>query len=468
MSTTSNPNFAEATGNAQFFDYSHAATNSLTAAELSALVEGGVASAIANANATFITDPAFTSLFTETSGTGQSGTSYYVESQSQTQVIATFDVSENQTFSFDFNAEINLSVKEIETSTEANEANSKISFIVLDTSNINQPQVIDYFGIVGELISGQGIADVDFGSSNAVNFTTHEVIDLDGDNGIDFINADVFSGTYERTFNTSTHLTLVKLNASEIELFGDVNETLKGDNRNNILEGGDGNDTLQGFDGNDTLRGGNGNDLLDGGYGFDLLDGGAGNDTVTYDFYYGNVYADLGTGVVTFPGNSYIPETLTSVENIIGADGHDQLTGDSADNLLEGGTGNDTLDGKNGQDTLSGGSGDDRLYGDSGNDTLMGGSGDDYIRGGWGNDQFIFEQGNSFLYREFDRIVDFRTGSDQIEFHHCSGLSSFNQLKGYISYYGWWDTLIELNTGGKLLIEDVKPYQLSASDFKFV
>ena len=470
MSTTSNPNFAEATGNAQFFEYSHPATNSLTSAELNALVEGGVANAIATANALFISDPTFTSLFTETSGEGLPGTSYYVESQSQTQVIATFNISADQTFSFDFNAEVNLSAKEIETTIEANEANSRISFIVLDTSNVNQPEVIDYFGISGELISGEKIANIDFGSSNAVNFTTNEVIDIDGNNGIDSIDANVFSGTYERTFNTSTNLTLVKLNSSDIELFGSANQSLQGDYKNNTLTGGDGNDTLEGFDGNDTLRGGNGNDLLDGGYGFDFLDGGAGNDTVTYDFYYGDVYANLGTGVVMFPGNSYIPETLTGVENIIGADGRDQLIGNSADNQLEGGRGNDSLYGESGQDTLSGGSGDDRLYGDSGNDTLIGGSGDDYMKGGWGSDHFIFEEGNSFLYRDFDRIVDFRTGSDQIEFHNFSNLSSFNQLfsEGYISYYGWNDTLIQLDTGGKLLIEDVKPYQLSASDFKFV
>lgn len=472
MSTSSNPNYANATGNAQFFGYSHGATNSLTSAELSVLVNGGVASAIANANATFITDPAFTSLFTETSGTGQSGTAYYVESQSQAQVVATFEVNENQTFSFDFNADINLSAKEIETPAEANEAYSKVAFIVLDTSDLNQPEIIDYFGISGELISGELIADLDSGASDNVNFTTSSAIDIDGDNGVDSIDANVFAGTYERTFNTSTPIALIKLNMSEIELFGDPqileNETLKGDNRNNILDGGDGNDTLQGFDGNDTLRGGNDNDFLDGGYGFDFIDGGSGNDTVTYDFFYGNVYADLRTGVVKFPGNSYFFETLENVENIIGAEGHDWLTGNSADNLLEGGSGKDTLDGENGHDTLSGGNGDDRLYGDSGNDTLIGGSGDDYMKGGWGNDQFIFEEGNSFLYRDFDRIVDFKTGSDQIEFHHFNGVSSFNQLKGYMSYYGWRDTLIKLDTGGKLLIEDVRPYELSASDFKFV
>jgi serralysin len=490
MSIVSNPNYANATGNAQFFSYSHGATNSLTSAELSVLVNGGVASAIANANATFVTDPAFTSLFTDTSGTGQSGTAYYVDSQSQTQVIATFEISENQTFSFDFNADINLSAKEIETPAEANEAYSKVAFIVLDTSNLNQPEIIDYFGISGELISGEFIADLESGASDNVNFTTNSAIDLDGDNGVDSIDANVFAGTYARTFNASTPIALIKLNMSEIELFGDPqileNERLTGDSGNNVLNGGDGNDTLEGLDGNDTLRGGNDNDLLDGGYGFDLIDGGAGNDTVTYDFYYGDVYANLETGVVKFPGNSDIPETLKGVENIIGADGRDQLMGNSADNQLEGGNGDDTLEGKRGKDILSGdrgddrlygdddsdylsgGSGDDRLYGDSGNDTLIGGSGDDYMKGGWGNDQFIFEEGSSFLYRDFDRIVDFRTGSDQIEFHHFSGLSSFNQLKGYMNYYGWQDTLIELNTGGKLLIEDVKPYQLSASDFKFV
>jgi Ca2+-binding RTX toxin-like protein len=519
----SNPNFANAEGNAQFFGYSHAATNSLTSAQLNALVQGGVASAIANANATFISDPAFSSLFTETAGTGQPGTSYYVESQSQTQVIATFDVNANQTFSFDFNAEISLSAKEIETPAEANEANSKTSFIVLDTSNINQPQIIDYFGISGELISGEGIGDVDTGSSNNVNFTTNQSIDLDGNNGIDSIDANAFTGSYQRSFNTATHLTLVKLNSSEIELSGDGlaallgndviiggigddllngtsnqdkfygsfgNDTIRGYNSDDILEGGEGDDHLQGDDGNDKLHGSFGNDFMDGGASQDTLVGGSGNDWLKGQSGDDRLWG--GDGNDTLDGGQ-------NQDQLYGEAGNDNLSGGEGDNTLDGGDGADQLNGGQhqdrlyggkGQDTLSGNSGDDRLYGgdggdrllgdsghdqlygEAGNDTLIGGTWNDQMTGGAGSDRFVFEQGNSFLSGEYDRILDFQIGVDQIEFHNFSNFNSsngFNQLisNGYLRNAGS-NTMIQLNTGGQLLIEGVSLNELSASDFQFV
>jgi serralysin len=519
----SNPNFANADGNAQFFGYSHAATNSLTSAQLNALVQGGVASAIANANATFITDPAFTSLFTSTTGVGQPGTSYYVDSQSQTQVIATFDVNANQTFSFDFNAELNLSAKEIETNTESNEAYSTTSFVVLNTSNLNQPQVIDYFGISGELISGEGIADVDSGSSNHVNFTTNSFIDLDGNNGIDSIDANAFAGTYQRSFNTATHLTLVKLNASEIALSGDSladqlgndviiggvgddllngtsnpdkfygslgKDTIRGYNSDDILEGGGGDDHLYGDDGNDKLHGSLGNDLIDGGPSQDTLVGGSGNDWLKGQ--YGDDRLWGGEDNDTLDGGQNQDQLYGEAgnDNLIGGDGDDtldggngsdQLNGGEHQDLLTGGTGQDTLLGDNGDDRLYGGndgdrllggSGHDQLYGDAGNDTLIGGTWNDQMTGGSGSDRFIFEQGNSFLGGEHDRILDFQIGVDRIEFHNFNNFNSsngFNQLisQGYLKNSGS-NTVIQLNTGGQLLIEGVSLNQLSANDFSFV
>ncbi len=56
------------------------------------------------------------------------------------------------------------------------------------------------------------------------------------------------------------------------------NDTLKGNDGNNILDGGAGNDALNGGGGMDTLKGGAGNDTLDGKQDKDTLTGGAGND----------------------------------------------------------------------------------------------------------------------------------------------------------------------------------------------
>lgn len=48
-----------------------------------------------------------------------------------------------------------------------------------------------------------------------------------------------------------------------------------------------------------------------------------------------------------------MPDTI--IENAIGGDGADTLTGNGADNLLKGGDGADTLLGAEGSDTLVGG-----------------------------------------------------------------------------------------------------------------
>ena len=112
------------------------------------------------------------------------------------------------------------------------------------------------------------------------------------------------------------------------------------------------------------------------------------------------------------------------------------------------------------------------MRGDDGNDTLIGGTWNDQMTGGSGSDRFIFEQGNSFLGGEHDRILDFQIGVDRIEFHNFNNFNSsngFNQLisQGYLKNSGS-NTVIQLNTGGQLLIEGVSLNQLSANDFSFV
>ena len=134
-----------------------------------------------------------------------------------------------------------------------------------------------------------------------------------------------------------------------------------GSNGNDALYGGAGNDSLYGGDGNDYLDGGDGNDYLDGGFGFDTINGGTGVDTTSYAFYGGPINANLATGVVSFPGNSTLTDTLISIENLIGTAGNDTIYGSTADNYLSGGAGNDLLTGGIGKDTLTGGLGADRF-----------------------------------------------------------------------------------------------------------
>lgn len=153
------------------------------------------------------------------------------------------------------------------------------------------------------------------------------------------------------------------------------NDKLTGDTNSNKIEGGLGNDTLDGGAGDDQLYGGDGDDLLIGNQGNDLLDGGIGNNTASYNYSAVDVTVDLSrTDAQTVATGD--TDTLTNIQNLIGSNGNDKLTGDVNANKLEGGAGNDTLDG---------GAGDDQLYGGDGDDLLIGNLGDDLLDGGAGN-----------------------------------------------------------------------------------
>ncbi|HET7502574.1 MAG TPA: calcium-binding protein [Kofleriaceae bacterium] len=149
---------------------------------------------------------------------------------------------------------------------------------------------------------------------------------------------------------------------------GDGNDTIHGGSGNDVLRGGDGNDTLFGDDGNDTFDEGSapdGNDTMVGGNGIDKVDYSArtGDLDVTMNGVLRNgTYTGKPSGETTAP----TPEAdviATDVESLVGGSGADTITGNAADNQLEGGPGPaaDTLDGLGGDDVLDGGGGSDIL-----------------------------------------------------------------------------------------------------------
>lgn len=285
--------------------------------------------------------------------------------------------------------------------------------------------------------------------------------------------------------------------------------TLMGDAGNDILDGGAGNDALGGGIGNDVLIGGAGNDTLNGGSGRDTASyraasggvtvsiaaagaqatGGAGSDTLlSVENLAGSNFADTLTGnasdniieggdgndILTGGGGSDTAsyaesasgvtvnfslggpqftvgagtDTLSGFVNLLGSAFADTLTGDLADNFIDGGAGNDVLNGGDGSDTasyasavagvtvslanlaqqntigagrdtlsgfenllgsvfgdtliggaggnyLNGGLGNDLLRGNNGRDRLEGGRGADILNGGSGADRYIFDDGDS-------------------------------------------------------------------------
>ncbi|WP_109796442.1 calcium-binding protein, partial [Minwuia thermotolerans] len=165
---------------------------------------------------------------------------------------------------------------------------------------------------------------------------------------------------------------------------GAGDDSLFGEGGADLHSGGAGNDLIDGSDGNDTLLGGADDDTLLGAAGDDSMDGGDGTDVVSYALESGAVTVDLGLGTATDAGGGN--DTLTAIENVVGSEFDDDVTGDAAANLLQLGLGNDTADGGDGADTVQGEAGDDDIAGEGGNDLLEGGAGNDTVIGDAGDD----------------------------------------------------------------------------------
>ncbi|WP_373529017.1 calcium-binding protein [Nostoc sp.] len=322
QSTVSNanpdPNFANSQGSAVFYNYSQSASGFLTDTQTNTLVKGGVALAIAEAGAVFLNEePTFSTLFYDSTGVGLDG-SFVGNANSQTKVVASFALGANQTFSFEFSADLSLSAKEIENPrTEYNQAKSKTTFLVLDTTNPNKPKVLDYFGIRGNLVSSKQIGNLKLGGSrNVTLINSEQTADINGNNGQDSLTGNAV-GSYQKKFKRDTNITIVEVNASAVTFLGDTlidnlgqdviygtlkndkltgskyadkiygslgNDTLKGRKGDDILEGGQGADWLYGDDGNDKLHGGWDNDVLIGGRGSNVLVGGDGSDKFVFNY----------------------------------------------------------------------------------------------------------------------------------------------------------------------------------------
>ncbi len=154
-----------------------------------------------------------------------------------------------------------------------------------------------------------------------------------------------------------------------------------------------------------------------------LWDGG-GFDTIQVAGFTGNTTIDLNSGInnATSIGGARIWIAFNAnIENAIGNNGNDRITGNALGNHLygsggldtiNGGAGNDLIFGGNGvtdptdaSDLIFGGSGVDEIYGNGGNDTIYGGASEtdgsdaaDLVYGGLGVDFIAGNAGNDTIY----------------------------------------------------------------------
>ena len=109
-------------------------------------------------------------------------------------------------------------------------------------------------------------------------------------------------------------------------------------------------ENLTGSEHNDILTGDAGANVLRGGAGADMLDGGAGADTASYAESDAGVKVNLSANTVIGSGGHAQGDVLIDIENLIGSEHNDILTGEGDANVLRGGAGADMLDGGVGDD----------------------------------------------------------------------------------------------------------------------
>ncbi len=278
------------------------------------------------------------------------------------------------------------------------------------TIRLGAEQMSSVYGEINNIIIARGVTienavsgsgnDTIYGNSASNTLTGNAGNDrLFGVSGNDTLNG----GTGMDSLYGSTGNDSLSGGAGNDRLYGSQgNDRLNGGTGDDYLSGGDGSDVLAGDDGVDSLYGGSGLDILKPGQGGidegDVYDGGADTDYLDMTDLTAGYTIDLASGFVkyffpiivplgegargTAPALSGITATLSNIENVWGAGGNDNITGDANANYLWGYDGNDTIDGGAGNDTLSGGDGNDRLTGGGGIDNYYGGAGNDRLSPG--------------------------------------------------------------------------------------
>lgn len=260
-------------------------------------------------------------------------------------------------------------------------------------------------------------------------------------------------------------------------LGGAGDDTLAGDDGDNVIVGGAGSDIIRAGDGNDVIHGGEGYDILDlsDATGPIFVDFGAGyvsgdgigtnrfDDIERIRFGSGDDIITSGNGDDTLDGGAG-NDTLTSGsgdDTIFGGLGNDTLNGGSGDDIIEGGEGDDTLKGGSGDDDLKGGAGNDTISAGSGDDRIEGGAGDDILTGGSGEDVFIFAPGFGR-----DIITDFGWSDHDIIEFTTALFSDFDALMASAHQNGS-DVVFDFDADTSLTLKDTHISSLSIDDFRF-
>ena len=234
---------------------------------------------------------------------------------------------------------------------------------------------------------------------NAAVGTVPGLITIVDNGGIDTLNYSGFNNSQLINLNPEAFSNVGGGIGNVSIAFNTIIENAMGGNGDDVLIGNSADNVLTGNNGADNMSGNAGTDTLIGGAGNDRLDGGNGIDTASYASAFNAVIVNLATGSATSRtagdaanvGN----DILISIENIVGGNFGDLLTGDSGNNRIEGGLGNDEINGGGGIDILVGGGGSDIITGGIGNDIFQ-----DSVAGLSGDTLVDFSVGDAIVFTD--------------------------------------------------------------------
>ncbi|MDD1457457.1 calcium-binding protein, partial [Dolichospermum sp. ST_sed7] len=235
-------------------------------------------------------------------------------------------------------------------------------------------------------------------SNNAITGNSGNNINiLNGGLGADTLTGGIGNDTY-LVDNTGDIVTETSTLATEIDTVQASISYILNANVKNLLILGTGNINGTGNSLNNNITGNSGNNTLIGGLGADTLNGATGIDTASYANAAAAVTVNLALTTAQTGGEA-TGDILLNIENLLGSNFNDTLSGNSGNNTLIGGLGADTLNGATGNDALT---------------------------GGLGTDQFFFGNGAVFTSTAFgvDTITDFLPGTDKLVLSR----TSFNAL----------------------------------------
>ncbi|MEW5858817.1 MAG: PEP-CTERM sorting domain-containing protein [Cyanobacteriota bacterium] len=210
---------SEATFKLDNFSHNPIGVRTFTDTFTDTVASSGNVTASANANASFIVDPLNLPTFAENSSLSTAngaGKSYFGFAQSIAGIIGyDFLVSNKETFSFDFLANLKLETSIDTPQIESASSDGEISFQLYNTTDTNNWIPLDFFTLSGKLKTpGTGdFLTLNHSGSLTVNpKTTSFETSFGGKTEVATAKVD---GSYKRTFGSLTYLTLVEVKTNK-------------------------------------------------------------------------------------------------------------------------------------------------------------------------------------------------------------------------------------------------------------